>query len=88
MTRRLSQIEQKVNLDRDLKDITARLSNIEGSIKIIESRDARIATLEFKVIDLEKRVMALEGYFSGGIKTVVGAVIVALLSLVVGVSRQ
>jgi len=83
-----AEIEKGVNLDRDLKEISRRLGEIETSVKAFEQRDGRIAALEYKNADMEKRIATLEGYFSGGIKTVVGAVLVAIVSLVVGVSRQ
>lgn len=87
MARKPTQVERQVNLDRDLRDMNARLGSIETSIKTIEGRDTRIRELEFKTSELDKRIEKLEGYLSGGVKTVVGAVLVAVLSLVIGVSR-
>lgn len=77
----------KALLERDMRDINNKLASIDLSIKVIEARDSKITTLEFKSIELEKRVEKIEGYANAVIKIVMGTVGVAILALVIGVNR-
>lgn len=71
------------NLERDLKDIGARLTNIEGSIRSIET-----AELVSKVSALEARITKLENNQTSVIRLVLGTVGAALLATVVGVQLK
>lgn len=77
----------KALLERDMRDINNKLASIDVSIKVIEARDSKITTLEFKSIELEKRIEKIESYANAVIKIVMGTVGVAILALVIGVNR-
>lgn len=83
-TKSESQMQREINMDRDMRDMVLRLTGIENSIRNIEARDAKIATLEFELTSQGKRITELENAKSAVIKIVMGSVAVALLATVVG----